>query len=70
MFILNFERSILTVERSISVEVVTYRLDVALGSLHTQQLHGFDELRNDKGVIQNRSAKINTTVESLFEFFD
>jgi hypothetical protein len=24
-----------------------------------QQLHGFDELRNDSGVIQNRSAGID-----------
>jgi hypothetical protein len=31
--------------------VVTYRLDVVFGSLHTQQLHGFDELRNDQGII-------------------
>jgi hypothetical protein len=43
-----------------------------------QQLHGFDELRNDKGIIQNRIDKINTTATSLylpaslsfFDFFD
>jgi purine-nucleoside phosphorylase len=42
-----------------------------------QQLHGFDELRNDQGIIQNRSAKIDTKVLSLhlyasslvFDFF-
>jgi hypothetical protein len=45
-------------KRSICAEVVTYRLDVAFGSLHMQQLHGFDELRNDQGIIQNRSVKI------------
>jgi hypothetical protein len=56
---------IFTFERSISAEVVTYRLDVAFGSLHMQQLHGIDELRNDHGVIQNRSVKIEKTVVSL-----
>jgi hypothetical protein len=46
--------------------------------VHTQQLRGFDESRNDQGIIQNRSAKTNKIVESLylpasisvFEFFD
>jgi hypothetical protein len=33
--------------------------------VHTQQLRGFDESHNDQGSIQNRSAKINTTVASL-----
>jgi hypothetical protein len=69
---------ILTFERFIRAEVVTYRLDVAFGSLHTQQLDGFDESRNDQGNIQNYSAKISTIVASLylpaspslFEFFD
>jgi hypothetical protein len=37
-------------------------LDVAVESLEMQQLHGFDELRYDQGIIRNRSAKINTTV--------
>jgi hypothetical protein len=36
-------------ERSIRAEVVTYRLDFVSGSLQTQQLHGFDELRTTKG---------------------
>jgi hypothetical protein len=56
---------IFTFEWSISAEVVTYRLDVAFGSLHTQKLHGFEESRNEKEIIQNRSANINTTVASL-----
>jgi hypothetical protein len=42
------EISIFTSKRSIRSEVDTYRLNVFLGSLHTQQLHGFDELRNVK----------------------
>jgi hypothetical protein len=57
---------IFTSKRSIRVEVVTYRLDVAFESLHSQRLHGFDELRNDQGVIRNRSAKIDTTAVSLY----
>jgi hypothetical protein len=57
---------IFTFERSIRAEGVTYRLDLAFGSLHTQQLHGFDEFRNDQGIIQNRSAKINTTETSNY----
>jgi hypothetical protein len=40
-----------TFERFIRAEVVTYRLDLVFGSLHAQQLHGFDELRNDQGII-------------------
>jgi hypothetical protein len=31
-----------------------------------KQLHGFDELRNDQGMIQNRCAKTDTTVVSLY----
>jgi hypothetical protein len=58
---------VVTFERSIRAEVVTYRLDVVFGSLHTQQLRGLDESRNDQGIIQNRSAKINTTVASLYQ---
>jgi hypothetical protein len=54
-----------TFERSIRAEVVTYRLDVAFGFLHTQQLRGFDEPRNDQGIIQNRSVKINIITPSL-----
>jgi hypothetical protein len=46
--------------------VVTYRLGVVFGSLHMQQLCGFDELRNDKGIIRNLIAKINTTAGSLY----
>jgi hypothetical protein len=69
---------VLTFERYIRAEVVTYRLGVAFGSLHTQQLHGFDEFRNDQGNIQNCSDKINTAVHhfifphhlSFIEFFD
>jgi hypothetical protein len=38
---------IFTFERSIRAEVVTYRLDVVFGFLHTQQLRGFGEVRND-----------------------
>jgi hypothetical protein len=65
-------------KRFIRAEVVTYRLDVAFEFLHTQQLRGFDESRNDQEIIKNRSAKINTTVASLylpvssfsFEFFN
>jgi hypothetical protein len=49
-----------------SIRVVTYRLGAAFGSLHMQQLHGFDKLRNDQGIIRNRSAKIDTTVVSLY----
>jgi hypothetical protein len=57
---------VFTFERSICAEVVTYRLDVVFGFLHTQQLRCFDESRNDQGIIQNRSAKINTTGASLY----
>jgi hypothetical protein len=31
-----------------------------------QQLHGFDELRNDQGIIRKRSAQIDTTGASLY----
>jgi hypothetical protein len=51
-----------TFKRPIRVEVVTYRFDAALGSLHMHRLHGFDELRNDQEMIQSRSAKRNITV--------
>jgi hypothetical protein len=53
-------------KRPIRAEVVTYRLDVAVGSLYMQQLHGFDELRNDQVTIQNRSVKMDTAVISLY----
>jgi hypothetical protein len=43
---------------------VTYRVGVAFGSLHMKQLHGFDELRNDQGIIRNRCAKTRTPVAS------
>jgi hypothetical protein len=46
-------------------KLVTYRFDVAFGSLHMQQLHGFDELRNDRGIIRNRGAEIDTAALSL-----
>jgi hypothetical protein len=59
------EWSLLTFERSIR-EIVTYHLDGIFGSLHTQQLHVFDELRNNQRIIQNRSAKIKTIVASLY----
>jgi hypothetical protein len=52
-------------ERSIRAEVVTYRLYVAFGFLHTQQLRGFDESRNNQVIIQNRSFKISTIAASL-----
>jgi hypothetical protein len=55
---------IFTFERSIRVEVVTYRKDVVLWFLHTQQLPGFDEVR--QGIIQNHSAKINITAASFY----
>jgi hypothetical protein len=64
---------VFTFERSIRAEVITYRLDVAFGFLHTQQLSGFDESRNDQCIIKNCSAKIATITASLFsvfEFFD
>jgi hypothetical protein len=57
---------ILTFERFIRVELVTCRLDVAFGSLHTQQLHGLDESCNDQGIIRNRSAKTDKTSVSLY----
>jgi hypothetical protein len=60
------EATSFTFKRSIRAEVVTYRLDVAFGSLHTQQLHEFDELCNDQRIIQNGSASIDTTVASLY----
>jgi hypothetical protein len=41
-------------------------LDVVFGSLHTQQLRGFDESRNDQGIIQNLSVKISTIAASLY----
>jgi hypothetical protein len=34
--------------------------------MHAQQLHGFDELRDDQEIIQNRSAKPNKMDESLY----
>jgi hypothetical protein len=46
--------------------MVTYRLDYVLGSLHTQQLYGFDELCNVQGIIQNCSAKTNIIVALLY----
>jgi hypothetical protein len=57
---------IFSFERYIRAEVVTYRFDVVFGSLHTQQLHGFDELRNDQRIIQNRSAKIDNMAAALY----
>jgi hypothetical protein len=46
--------------------MVTYRFNVAFGSLHMQQLHGFDKLRNDQGIIHNRGVKIDTIAVSLY----
>jgi hypothetical protein len=57
---------VFTFERYIRAKVVTYRLDVVFGFLHTQQLRRFDEPRNDQGIIQDRSAKINTMATSLY----
>jgi hypothetical protein len=57
---------IFTFKRYIRAEVVTYRLDVVLGSLHAQQLHCFDELRDDQGIIQNRRVKPDKMAESLY----
>jgi hypothetical protein len=53
-------------ERSICAKVVTYHLDVVYGFLHTQQLRGFDEMRNDQVIIQKYSVMINTIVASLY----
>jgi hypothetical protein len=39
---------------------------VVFGSLHAQQLHGFDELRHDQGIFQNRSVKPDKMAESLY----
>jgi hypothetical protein len=50
---------IFSFKRSIRAEVVTSRLDVAFWSLHMQQHHSLDELRNDQGIIRKRSAKID-----------
>jgi hypothetical protein len=36
---------------------ITYRLDVAFGSLHTQQFNCFDESRNVQRIIRNRSSE-------------
>jgi hypothetical protein len=59
-------RIFFSIERSIRAEVVTYRYDAVLGSLHTQQLHGFDELCNVQGIIHKLSVTINTTFASLY----
>jgi hypothetical protein len=56
---------IFTFKRSIRAEVVTYRLAIAVGSVKMQQLHGFDELRNDEVINRNRGAKIVTTALPL-----
>jgi hypothetical protein len=53
-------------------------LRCCFGSLHAQQLHGFDELRNDQGIIQNRSVKLDKWPNQficphhipVFDFFD
>jgi hypothetical protein len=37
------------------MKVVTYRFDVFLGSLHMQQLQGFDELLHDGRLIMKRN---------------
>jgi hypothetical protein len=57
---------IFTFKRSIRADVVTYGLDIIFGSLHMQQLHGFDQMRDDQGVIRERSAKFNTAIVSLY----
>jgi hypothetical protein len=46
--------------------VANYRLDAAFGTLHMQQLHGFDELLNDQGIILSCTAKLNTATVSLY----
>jgi hypothetical protein len=53
-------------ERYIHAEVVTYRSDVVFVSLHVQRLHGFDEFRNGRWIIQNRSAKADTAALSFY----
>jgi hypothetical protein len=45
------------------------RRDVHFGSLHMQQLHAFDELRIDQGIIRFRSAKIDTWNNCRFTSF-
>jgi hypothetical protein len=57
---------IFTFKRSIRGEIVTYRFDVVLESLHMQQLHGFDELRNDQAITRNRNATIGRTLLLLY----
>jgi hypothetical protein len=47
-------------------EVVTFRFDVAFGSLLVQELTGFDELRNDQGMIRSCTAKTITIMVSLY----
>jgi hypothetical protein len=71
---------IFSFEPSIRAEVVTFRLDVAIGSLHTQQLHGFDSMncatiKGSFGVAVRRLTKqlhhfICPNHAKVFEFFD
>jgi hypothetical protein len=65
-FWLEVEFIIFTFKRPIRAEVVTYLLDLAFGSLHMQQIHGFDEFRNDQGIIRNCTAQINITTVPLY----
>jgi hypothetical protein len=57
---------IFTFTLSIRAEVVTYRFGVVFWSMQMQQLHGFDEWLNDHGVIRKHTAKMNTTVVSIY----
>jgi hypothetical protein len=47
-------------------DVISYRLDAVLGSLRMPQLHGFDELPSNQGMIQNRIMTKNNMVVSNF----
>jgi hypothetical protein len=61
-------------ERFIRAEVVTYRLDFAFWCLHTQQLNGFDELRNDRIAVPRSTKQSHHFICPhrilVFEFFD
>jgi hypothetical protein len=66
--LLFFDSVVITVKLNVHPRGGCYYLplfDVILGSLHIQQLHGFDKLRNDKKKIQTCTVKINTAMASL-----
>lgn len=57
--------TILTFKWPIRAEIATYRCDVVSGSLYMPELHGFDELFDDLGMIQDITAKMKATKESF-----